>query len=243
MTALAARIERLEGEASVPVMVVPAEPRVDATSEELDVLEDSRRAEYDASRLELLQVQESVSELDGDIRRHEESSVANAAAVAAYRKAALAQITSAAMKALSRGVCAEQIDPLSRELNKRWEQLWPRPTGLRLEDDGRLSLEHGGERIAFEHFSGGEKTFSIVMLRMLALQMLSRARFLVLDEPLEHLDARNRRVLARLMCRASESDGPLAQVIVTTYEESLARALGRRGRAGSSAAVVYVRSA
>jgi ABC-type sulfate/molybdate transport systems ATPase subunit len=45
-----------------------------------------------------------------------------------------------------------------------------------------------------------------------------------LDEPLEHLDPRLRKVVAGTLAKASSGTG-LRQVIVTTYESELARRL------------------
>jgi ABC-type lipoprotein export system ATPase subunit len=48
-------------------------------------------------------------------------------------------------------------------------------------------------------------------------------RILWLDEPLEHLDPRNRRI-ASLLVKASE-ESQTRQIVATTYEEAVARRL------------------
>lgn len=219
----------------------PSEPQPSESTADLEALVRAQEAKCDDARLEGLRLREVLADVDRQLSERKELTQANSESVKAYRQAAVANLVAGTLRSVAEALCAQQIDPLARELHKRWEQLWPSPTDLRLETDGQLSLRHGEETIGFRHFSGGEKTIAIVMLRMLALQMLTRAGFLLLDEPLEHLDPRNRRMLAKLLVRAS-GPGPLDQVIVTTYEESVARALGSAALGRSSASVLYVKT-
>jgi DNA repair exonuclease SbcCD ATPase subunit len=52
--------------------------------------------------------------------------------------------------------------------------------------------------------------------------MFSNVDFLTIDEPLEHLDTRNRRSIINFLV-ASSTNGLISQTIVTTFEESLVR--------------------
>lgn len=63
--------------------------------------------------------------------------------------------------------------------------------------------------------------------RLLVLETCTKASFLWLDEPLEHLDPRNRRLAASLMAAAGDHT---RQLLVTTYEDQLARNLARLAR-------------
>jgi len=59
--------------------------------------------------------------------------------------------------------------------------------------------------------------------------MTTKIDFVWFDEPLEHLDPNVRRHVANLLSRATGSrDRTLHQVVVTTYEEELARKLKER---------------
>jgi DNA repair exonuclease SbcCD ATPase subunit len=78
--------------------------------------------------------------------------------------------------------------------------------------------------------SGGEKTVALILLRLALVSALTKADFLILDEPLEHLDPRNRRLLISSLYQAVDK-GLIRQAIVTTYEESLVRRLLLRGSA------------
>lgn len=231
----------LERAAHPAVAVAPETPPPDATAAVLEETVRLLQSRWDEARLHVARLRELMSGIDQQVAERDRVVSANAQAIAAYRKEMIATMVATTLRSVSASLCAQQIDPLARELRKRWEDIWPGPAGLRLEEDGHLSLQHGNERVSFAHFSGGEKTFAVVMLRMLALQMLTKSSFLVLDEPLEHLDARNRRILAKLLVRAARP-GPLGQLIVTTYEESLARALGAHRLDRGVAEVVYVKS-
>jgi DNA repair exonuclease SbcCD ATPase subunit len=58
--------------------------------------------------------------------------------------------------------------------------------------------------------------------------MATRADFCWFDEPLEHLDPDVRRKVANLLTRATSGGRPFRQIVVTTYEEPLARHLKTR---------------
>jgi ABC-type polar amino acid transport system ATPase subunit len=58
--------------------------------------------------------------------------------------------------------------------------------------------------------------------------MATDADFCWFDEPLEHLDPDVRRRVANLLARVTTTGGPLRQIVVTTYEEPLARQLEAR---------------
>jgi DNA repair exonuclease SbcCD ATPase subunit len=66
--------------------------------------------------------------------------------------------------------------------------------------------------------------WALLLTRLLILGASTRAPFIWLDEPLEHLDPKLRKVVAGTLAKASSGAG-LRQVIVTTYEAELARRL------------------
>jgi DNA repair exonuclease SbcCD ATPase subunit len=71
----------------------------------------------------------------------------------------------------------------------------------------------------------GEKVIALLAARLLIMTTSTAATFMWLDEPLEHLDPPNRRILASLMTTAI---APVPQVLVTTYEEPLVRRLAEQ---------------
>lgn len=77
-------------------------------------------------------------------------------------------------------------------------------------------------RFDISQLSGGEKTALMVILHTLIAHHFSSIRFLLIDEPLEHLDPVNRRSLIRFLVDAAHQR-LFDQAIVTTFEESLIR--------------------
>jgi DNA repair exonuclease SbcCD ATPase subunit len=130
------------------------------------------------------------------------------------------------------------IRPLRSELDARWKHLFPGRGGVSTEPDGDMTREVDGEALPFASFSTGERMGALILLRLLVLHTATNANFCWFDEPLEHLDPDTRRQVAGLLARASDV-GPLRQILVTTYEEPLARRL--ESRDPERVRLVYVR--
>lgn len=152
-----------------------------------------------------------------------------------YREEALSEMTSTVLLRTAHGVVAERINPLATEIRHRWKTLWPDRAPIELLPDGSLVALRGDNQVPYKEFSGGEKIMATVILRLLALSMTTTAPFIWLDEPLEHLDPRNRRMVASLLAKASQGDTS-RQIVATTYEEAVARRLDET----QSAHLVYV---
>jgi DNA repair exonuclease SbcCD ATPase subunit len=163
-------------------------------------------------------------------------------AVLAHRRDALATLVQDTANTVADALTSEAADPLQQLVRQQWKKL---PLGERLgiDDDGTIFVHHNGRRLHYRCLSGGEKAQVVLLYRVAALKALSAAPVLLLDEPLEHLDPRNRWRFGRMIASLSAS-GALAQTLVTTYEEPLARRLVQQAeRAGGSpdAAAVAVR--
>jgi DNA repair exonuclease SbcCD ATPase subunit len=139
------------------------------------------------------------------------------------------------MAATADAILTERIDPLVAEITHRWKRVFVNRGELRLRHDGRLVLHRGTHDIGFEQLSSGEKVIALLAARLLVLSSSTRASFLWLDEPLEHLDPSNRRLAASLMATAGVHT---RQLLVTTYEERLARQLA----ASETAAIRYIKA-
>jgi ABC-type molybdenum transport system ATPase subunit/photorepair protein PhrA len=63
-----------------------------------------------------------------------------------------------------------------------------------------------------------------VIVRLIVASAVTDLPTVWFDEPLEHLDPRRRVALARTLVTAVEA-GPLPSVVITTYEEHIARQL------------------
>jgi DNA repair exonuclease SbcCD ATPase subunit len=135
-------------------------------------------------------------------------------------------------------IMEQQIEPLVEEVARRWKQTFGRE-GLQLSADGRITRRVGSRTLAFGALSGGERVWALLVARLLVAGASTRAPFVWLDEPLEHLDPRLRRIVAGTLAMASSHAG-LRQVIVTTYEAPIAQQLMEDV---PSASLIYVTSA
>ncbi len=153
----------------------------------------------------------------------------------AHRSEAVTSVAAEVMQATADAILTERIDPLAAEVSHRWKRVFGERGSLRLRPDGHLVLVRGIDEIPFSQFSSGEKVVALLATRLLVLGASTKASFLWLDEPLEHLDPRNRRITASLMTAAGTH---VRQILVTTYEEALARRLA----SVAAAQVRYVRT-
>jgi DNA repair exonuclease SbcCD ATPase subunit len=122
----------------------------------------------------------------------------------------------------------DTIHPLAVEVDQRWKALFPARGDLNTASDGNITRTVNGHPLPYDAFSTGESMGATILLRLLVAQMATDADFCWFDEPLEHLDPDVRRKVANLLSRVTAGGGPLRQVVVTTYEEPLARHLQAR---------------
>ncbi len=107
-------------------------------------------------------------------------------------------------------------------------QLWGAFTGepdwqVALDKKGVPTLQNDlGRQFELYQLSGGEKTALLIMLHTIIARNFSSSDFLMIDEPLEHLDPVNRRSLVRFLMQ-SYRRGMFKQVIIASFEESLVR--------------------
>lgn len=122
----------------------------------------------------------------------------------------------------------QTIEPLAREVDQRWKALFPDRGELTTHADGSVTRNVNGYDLPYDAFSTGEGMGATIVLRLIVAQMATTADFCWFDEPLEHLDPDVRRQVANILARASDGVGQLRQIVVTTYEEPLARHLQAR---------------
>jgi DNA repair exonuclease SbcCD ATPase subunit len=233
--ALAPVRELLERARSLPVPLEPeetvAEADVAAARERLE----SQKAELHEidKALGLLsaqgsQLQEALASADEEERRIRELE-------ALYRREAIALATHDALVATGNAITERYIEPLAKEVEGRWKSMFG-GGGLSLSSEGRITRKLGGRTLEFGSLSGGEKVWALLLTRLLILGASTNAPFVWLDEPLEHLDPKLRKVVAGTLAKAASGSG-IRQVIVTTYEAELARQLMEDVR---SASLLYV---
>jgi DNA repair exonuclease SbcCD ATPase subunit len=154
---------------------------------------------------------------------NDELQAAYAAERVAWRREALLQAAASALVGTAERVAQEYIEPLSQQVRWRWKALFGED-GLQLRPDGTIVRVIGDRELPWSQLSGGEQIWARLVASLLVLRSSTTLSFAWLDEPLEHLDPRARRIVATDLASATQSGRP-AQLIVTTYEHTLARQL------------------
>ena len=116
------------------------------------------------------------------------------------------------------------LAPLMDELSTMWSSFMNKPVKVQMGDKCELSIvdERYHEPFKFPQLSGGEKTALLILTHILLCKHFSDSDFMLLDEPLEHLDSRNRWALVNFLVQSCKRSAP-EQLIVTTIEEPYTR--------------------
>lgn len=210
-------------------------PAIDPVPEDSTVDVDAAASALDHAREEGERLIEQLAEararraaLDTQIANEERAARDIQEAYLAHRREAVTSVAAEVVPATADAILTQRIDPLTTEISHRWKRVFGERGLLRLRPDGHLVLVRGIHEIPFAQFSSGEKVVALLAARLLVLGASTKASFLWLDEPLEHLDPKNRRVTASLMTAAGNH---VRQILVTTYEEALARRLASAAHA------------
>lgn len=143
-----------------------------------------------------------------------------------YEQAGLLEASARALDRTIDEVLTRQIGPLRDQVNRRWEGLFPDRPGLQLDRKGHLArtYDDDGDPLPFESFSSGEKVIAKILMRLTTISTTTEIPFIWIDEPLEHLDPISRIYVAETLALLTASDG-ISQIVITTYEDELARRL------------------
>ncbi len=119
----------------------------------------------------------------------------------------------------------DYLHPLTQEITEIWRKLFNDQDRF-VSFDEKLNpiLKNDQGEIGFEGLSGGEKTILTIITKTLIMHHFSNLNFVIMDEPLEHLDVENRAQIIEYLKRIHEV-GLIKQLIITTFEESLTRDL------------------
>jgi DNA repair exonuclease SbcCD ATPase subunit len=142
---------------------------------------------------------------------------------AAAREDLILEVAQNSMTTLADRYLTQRINPLATEISHRWKLLFG-SEGLRFGASGQLTFSDGGQDLLLEDLSGAERATALLVTRLLLAASATRASTIWFDEPLEHLDPARRAAVAQTLVRAAQS-GAIGQILVTTYEEGLARRL------------------
>ena len=222
-SALASVRELLERARSLPVPLEPETPIADAELLVARTRLESQKEELQEIDKALALLSTQGSQLQGALATVEEEEERARELETLYRREGIALAAYEALVASGNAITERYIEPLAKEVEGRWKSMFG-SGGLNLSSEGHITRRLGGRTLEFGSLSGGEKVWALLLTRLLILGASTRAPFIWLDEPLEHLDPKLRKVVAGTLAKASSGAG-LRQVIVTTYEAELARQL------------------
>jgi exonuclease SbcC len=176
-------------------------------------------------------VREELAALQGYLQLAAMEGRSNTARAALARRELLAELFAAATAETQRQLREGALSEAYRAVERAWAnfsgwtdvQIEPRPRG-------RLAVRHDGRSLDLAQLSGGERAAFLVLLHAHLGHRFGRGGFLLLDEPLEHLDADNGRRMLQHLLRACE-DGLLSQIVLATVEADIVRTVVRAGDA------------
>jgi DNA repair exonuclease SbcCD ATPase subunit len=237
-SALADVRELLEQVRNLPVLLKP-----DTQVEESDL--ETARAEFERQRDEVQSLNKKLGTLAASgeslqtvLNNLDEDDAQARELETLYREEGIALAAQEAFESTGNAITKKYIEPLAKEIETRWKRIFG-VGGLNLSPEGHITRQVGTRTLEFGSLSGGEKVWALLLTRLLIAAASTRAPFVWLDEPLEHLDPRLRKIVAGTLAKASSGAG-LRQVIVTTYESELARQLMEDV---PSASLIYVTAA
>jgi DNA repair exonuclease SbcCD ATPase subunit len=176
----------------------------------------------EASNKTLKRLTEEKTKLDTTKQKAEQSTAARTRIVQLTASDFVSEII---VNSISEAVREQQktnVSVIQDTLSRLWGRFKGTQETVEFLPDGEMFIARDGSRLAFQQLSGGEKTALLVLSHAIAARALSNLDFLVIDEPLEHLDIENRRSLLNFLVQ-SVSRRFVLQMIVSTFEESLTR--------------------
>lgn len=212
---LASEVDALNRPIPEPAVSRPAEdPEAAVTAAQERLREHDELAGSVAAEREAI-----VNQLAND----DQMQAAFAAERVAWRREALARAAANTLTRTAERLANDHIGPLSEQVRWQWKALFGED-GLQLRPDGTIVRVAGDRELPWKHLSSGEQLWARLVASLLVLRSSTTLPFAWLDEPLEHLDPRARRIVASELAGTTRTGRP-AQMIVTTYEHTLARQL------------------
>ena len=210
----------------IRALPVPLQPQAELTDEEFERAKGAlqeKKAEIEQLDQRVALLTNSKQTLERALREMDEDEQQIRQLEEMYREEGVALAAHHSFAEIGKAITKKYIEPLAQEIEMRWKRIFG-TGGLNLSPEGRITRKIATRVLKFESLSGGEKVWALLLTRLLIAGASTKAPFVWLDEPLEHLDPRLRKVVAGTLAKASSGVG-LRQVIVTTYESELARQL------------------
>jgi DNA repair exonuclease SbcCD ATPase subunit len=141
-----------------------------------------------------------------------------------HERQMLAEIISGALESTLQEQKDQNLAHVYKCISELWQKFRPDSRWkIELDDKGMIRVTSDERQYEFAHLSGGEKTVLLILARVILCRLLStKVDFLMIDEPLEHLDIRNRRSLLNFLVTVCRKN-IIRQIFVTTFEETLIR--------------------
>lgn len=140
-----------------------------------------------------------------------------------YKGTLICDITLEALEKVLKKQRNLNLDDLVDEIKKIWKVFFPyEDRNLYFDKNYIPYFEKKSETIPFKNASGGEKIILLVLIKTILLKKYTKIPFLILDEPLEHLNFENRINIIDYLIEIHRK-GLIKQLIITTFEESLTR--------------------
>jgi DNA repair exonuclease SbcCD ATPase subunit len=207
---------------------LPAEPTHPDTAAIADDERDSASLAVTEVMDALVEARADVTQAKRDLEAARDADQAMRELERLFRREAKLRVATETTQATLDEVLETTVSPIATEVNQRWSGLFPDRGSLTTRADGTITRQVNGHDVPFDSFSTGEGMGATILLRLVVAHLTSVADFIWFDEPLEHLDPDVRRHVANMLSRITAGEGSVRQVIVTTYEDPLARQLRAR---------------
>lgn len=165
---------------------------------------------------------------EAELAADDKSASASTELVELFATEAVAKVLAEASATTAEDRVEHALQPLTEAIAKQWASFFPGRGSVGISGGGGLHVRRSQGELRHSQLSGSEKVLSSLVTRMLFVASSTGLRSMWLDEPLEHLDPVNRVRAARLMSQAARPGNQLEQIVVTTYEEGLARTFASR---------------
>ena len=218
--AIARLLARLE---ALPLPGVDAEDADIPTLPAADAAYRQARADLDEHNQRLGGVQSRLASLKAELASDDEVREAERNLWMAYRREAAATAGARVLREAADHVIESCIQPMAQEVRGRWKHLFTN-NGLMFQADGSITRCRDGVELGWDTLSGGERTWARIVTHLIVMGTTTSLPFAWFDEPLEHLDPQLRHAVAATLATATRGGSP-RQLLVTTYEDSIARQL------------------
>jgi DNA repair exonuclease SbcCD ATPase subunit len=197
---------------------------LDASLKEKSEAEKSKVLELEAARKEFEEKTRHHAELKAELNQADQLKLLKDRLHSYYEKQMLAETLNSALESALQEQKDQNLAQVYKWISELWQKFRPESRWkIVLDEKGVIRVATEEREYDFAYLSGGEKTVLLVLARVILCRLLStKIDFLMIDEPLEHLDIRNRRSLLNFLVSACRKN-IIPQMLVTTFEETLIR--------------------